>query len=182
MKGIVFNILEEVVTEEHGEETWDKLLSAAGAKGTYTSLGSYPDEELLKIVGAASKALNTPPADVLRWFGRKAMPHFIGRYPHFFRRHKSTRPFLLTLNSIIHPEVRKLYPGAHVPVFGFDDSRKDRLLLTYASEKKLCTFAEGLIHGAADHFGETVTIEQTECMLRGDPRCILACTFSKKGR
>ena len=47
------------------------------------------------------------------------MPLFAVRYPQFFEPHDCTRSFVLTLNDIIHPEVRKLYPGADVPEFDF---------------------------------------------------------------
>ena len=38
MKGIIYNLLEEVVSAEHGEDTWDALVDAAGVDGIYTSL------------------------------------------------------------------------------------------------------------------------------------------------
>ena len=122
MKGVVFNLLEEVVIAEHGEDAWDDLLDAAGMGGSYTSLGSYADEDMYKLVGAAARHLNVDPMAVLRWFGQKAMPLLARRYPAFFEAQTSIRPFLLSLNSIIHPEVRKIYPGADVPVFDFEDA------------------------------------------------------------
>src|SRR5437773_2399002 len=125
MKGIVFNLLEQVVRQEYGEATWDQLLAAARLDGAYTSLGSYRDEDLYQLVGAAASALGLEPDAVVRWFGRKAMPLLAQKYPKFFEPHRSTRAFVLTLNDIIHPEVRKLYPGAQVPVFGFDTSSAD---------------------------------------------------------
>src|SRR5262245_24656079 len=114
MKGIVFNLLEAVVVANHGEDVWDALLDAAGVTGSYTSLGSYPDEEMGKLVVAAASALALPANDVLRWFGQQAMPVLAQRYPGFFTPHATTRPFILSLNNIIHPEVRKVYPGADV--------------------------------------------------------------------
>lgn len=62
MKGVVFNLLEEVVSQHHGETVWDTLLDAAGLPGSYTSLGSYPDEQMEQLVLAASNALGLPPA------------------------------------------------------------------------------------------------------------------------
>lgn len=177
MKGIVFNLLEQAVVNEHGEDTWDALLDATGLEGAYTSLGSYDDEELMRLVAKASEALDTPPDEVVRWFGRSALPLLADTYPQFFEPHASTRPFVLTLNDIIHPEVRKLYPGADVPVFAFDNSSEDVLRMTYSSPRRLCAFAEGLIEGAAAHYGETAAIEQPECMLRGDDRCVLEIAF-----
>src|SRR6185312_7716364 len=112
MKGIVFNVLEEVVVANYGEAVWDDLLDAAGSDGVYTSLGTYPDDHIMRLVKAASDALGIPPMDVVRWFGRQAIPRFAERYPVFFTAHTSTRPFVLALNTIIHPEVRKIYTGA----------------------------------------------------------------------
>ncbi len=179
MKGIVFNLLQDAVSSEYGEATWDSLLEAAGLDGAYTALGTYPDAEAFKLVGVASSALDVTPDAVLRWFGRSAIPLLAKTYPVFFDEHAATRPFLLTLNDIIHPEVRKLYPGADVPTFDFEDQTDGPLSIGYWSARKMCAFAEGLIEGAADHFGDAVAIEQPECMLRGDERCLLVCTFAR---
>ncbi|MFN2628903.1 MAG: V4R domain-containing protein [Gaiellaceae bacterium] len=51
--------------------------------------------------------------------------------------------------------------------------------MDYYSPRKLCAFAEGLLLGAGDHYGETVAIEQPKCMHRGDPRCHLEIRFSR---
>ena len=173
MKGIVFNLLEQVVTRDYGENTWDDLLGSAGLTGAYTSLGSYPDEHLGRLVGAASVALNVPAQDLIRWFGREALPALAQAYPVFFAPHTDTRSFLLTLNDIIHPEVRKLYPGADVPDFDFALLPNGNLKMGYDSHRRLCAFAEGLIEGAAAHFTELVAISQPLCMVRGDARCEL---------
>lgn len=173
MKGIVFNLLEEIVADEYGEDTWDDLLDDAGLDGSYTSLGNYGDEELMQLVAAASARLELPADDVVRWFGRNATPIFKRQYPDLFSAHDSTVPFILTLNEIIHPEVRKLYPGADVPVFDFETLSEDVLVMGYSSARKLCAFAEGLLLGAGDVFGQEVTIEQPTCMNRGDERCRL---------
>jgi predicted hydrocarbon binding protein len=180
VKGIVFNLLEEVVRVEYGEDTWDQLLDAAGTDGAYTSLGSYDDDELMRLVAAASAALGISPPEVVRWFGRKAVRLLAEKYPRFFEPHTSTRPFLLTLNNIIHPEVRKIYPGADVPVFDFDSSDEDELVLGYRSDRKLCSLAEGLIEGAADHFGETANLKHERCMANGDDKCVIRVALKVK--
>ncbi|MGH2979364.1 MAG: heme NO-binding domain-containing protein [Solirubrobacterales bacterium] len=178
MKGIVFNLLEETVSHDYGEDVWDQLLEAAQLGGAYTSLGSYSDDDLMRLVAAASSALDTPPDEIVRWFGRSALPLFADRYPQFFEPHTSTRSFVLTLNQVIHPEVRKLYPGADVPVFDFDTSSDEVLVMGYASPRKMCAFAEGLIEGAASHYGEQALIQQPKCMVRGDEKCVLEISFS----
>lgn len=178
MKGIIFNLLEEVVIQEHGDDVWDDILDSARVDGAYTAVGSYADAEFLQLLGAMPTALGRTPEDLLRWFGARSIPLLARRYPVFFEGHASTRSFLLTLNDIIHPEVRKLYPDADVPVFEFDTPNRDgTLVVGYRSARRLCALAEGFIQGASTHYGEQVAIEQSRCMLRGDDSCDLVCTF-----
>ena len=168
-----------MITDEHGERVWDDVLEASGSEGIYTAVGSYADEDLLSLVGTAAGMLDVSPDDLVREFGRKAIPHFAERYPQFFTPHADTRSFVLTLNDVIHPEVRKLFPGADVPTFEFTLPGDRSVELAYVSTRRLCSFAEGLILGATEHFGETVQMRQTSCMKRGDPRCVLECTFAR---
>ena len=105
------------------------------------------------------------------------MPLFAVRYPQLFAPHDTTRSFVLTLNDIFHPEVRKLYPGADVPEFDFD-VREELLVMGYRSPRKLCSFAEGLLLGSADFYAARLTIEQPRCMKRGDERCVLEIAFA----
>lgn len=177
MKGIVFNLLEEAVSRDFGEATWDRLLDDAGLDGAYTSLGSYEDAEVVRLVEVASKALQIPPADVLRWFGQRAMPLLVERFPQFFSTHASARSFLLTLNSLIHPEVRKLYPGATPPVFDFDTSDSETLVIGYNSARRLCALAEGFMQGAAAHYGEQAQVSQPACMHEGADKCVFHVRF-----
>lgn len=178
MKGVVFNLLEEVVCKELGENAWDRLLDDACVDGAYTSLGSYPDDQLERLVAAAAIGVDSSSGDILRWFGRYAIPLLQGRYPVFFDGHASARSFVLTLNSIIHPEVRKLYPGARCPAFHFSDSPDGDLILQYASPRKMCMLAHGFLEGAAAFFGECSDIRHVSCMNTGGLRCELAVSFS----
>lgn len=178
MKGVVFNLLEEVVSRHHGEAAWDALLDATGTSGSYTSLGSYPDEEMEQLVRAASSTLSVPPAEVLRWFGRQSMPLLAARYPAFFTAHGSARPFILSVNGIIHPEVRKLYAGAHCPNFHFEDAPDGALLMGYRSPRRLCSLAHGFLEGAAAYYGETADVTHLKCMHEGDPQCRLRIRLS----
>lgn len=184
MKGIVFNLLERSVEEQFGSEVWDQLLDRAGLDGAYTSLGSYPDEQLYQLVGAASEILGLSQSAVVQWFGRSAVPLMVERFPGFFAPHKSTRDFLLTLNSVIHPEVRKLFPGADAPDFLYDTSSPDTLIMNYRSKRRLCDFALGLIEGTAAHYGEVANHVHSVCMKNGAPMCRFELSFvpSNQGR
>lgn len=181
MKGIVFNLLQQVVSEELSEDVWDSLLETTGLDGVYTAVGSYDDQDLTALVSAASSALGKTDDEIVSWFGAKALPILAERYPGFFDGHSTTRPFILTLNQVIHPEVRKLFPGAYAPTFEFATVDDDGLELSYVSHRKLCSFAEGLIEGAAAHYSENVSIEHTACAKLGDERCVLVAHFTPGG-
>jgi Haem-NO-binding len=180
MKGLIFNLLEEVVRREYGDDIWEDMLETAAVDGAYSSLGSYPDGEITKLISAAASALDLEPDLVIRQFGRHALPLLASKYPHFFERHKTTRTFLLSLNDVIHAEVRKIYSGAEVPEFDYDASSPDVLVMGYTSPRRLCALAQGFTEGAAAHFGEEVIFEQPQCMNRGDPKCVFQISFKKR--
>lgn len=183
MKGIVFNLLTAVVTRDQGEDAWDDVLDRAGVDGAFTAHGTYPDAELEALLQHLDTDLDPSLAVRLRWFGRSAMPMLRATYPAFFAPHEHTADFLRTLNDLIHPTVRRLYPGSDVPVFDVDESdrRVDRIVLGYRSQRQLCALAEGFVLGAAAEFGETCSVRQDACMHRGDELCLIEATFAPAG-
>lgn len=178
MKGIIFTMVEEAVVAEHGEVVWDELLVRAGVSGAWTALGDYPVSELTALVDAGAEALDTPPDDLLRHLGHAALLGLADRYPHFFSPHDSVRPFLLTLDDVIHREVRKLHTDASPPDFWFDGDDPRSLVIHYRSGRRLCVMAEGMIAGAATHYGQRAEVEQLQCMLEGAEHCTMTATFA----
>lgn len=180
MKGIVFNILERIITEHYGEDEWDRFLDLAGLEGAYTSLGNYEDAELTKLVESASTVMGNDIPACLRWVGREMLPHFETLYPGVLDPYQDTTGMLADLNGVIHPEVVKLYPGARVPVFHYHVIQPHCLVMEYDSPRGLCSLAHGLMLGAGDHFGDLVEIEHGECRHRGDSRCVFTVKVSSR--
>jgi predicted hydrocarbon binding protein len=176
VKGVIFNLVEEVVRAERGDDSWDGIVDDAGVSGAYTSLGSYPDDELVALADTVAAHVGTDTGSVIRHVGHHGLAILATRYPEFFARHDDVRSFLLTLNEIIHPEVRRLYPGAHVPEFVYRIESDDVLEMIYTSERGRCDLAEGLIIGAGQHYGQRVHVEQPQCRYRGDDVCVLRVT------
>ncbi|NNF87725.1 MAG: heme NO-binding domain-containing protein [Acidimicrobiia bacterium] len=158
MKGIVFNAAEKAVTSLMGADTWDDLLDAAGSDGVYTALGTYPDEDLLALVMAASEATGHSPADVQRLIGRHALEHLIPAVADLVDTDGSVFDFLASVHEIIHIEVKKLSPDARPPDLVPELLATDLLQLTYRSERGLSALAEGLILGAGDIFAQPVIV------------------------
>lgn len=170
MKGVIFQVVEEVVSARLGPEAWDKLLTTTDVSGVYTSLGSYPDAELIALVEACAEMTSSEPSALLQVVGNDAIPILYHRYPLFFDNARNARSFILGLNTIIHPEVRKLYAGASCPHFHFVET-ENTITMGYNSPRRLCHLAHGFVLGLARHFEETIDIERAACMHDGAPMC-----------
>jgi hypothetical protein len=115
---------------------------------------------------------------VIRHVGHEGLSILAERYPEFFTSHDDVRSFLVTLNDIIHPEVRRLYPGALVPEFEYRTPEPNVLEMLYRSERGRCDLAEGLVLGVGRHYGQRVDVTQRLCVHRGDDLCILRVVIS----
>ena len=71
----------------------------------------------------------------------------------------------------IHIEVRKLYPDAELPAFEYSRPMEGTLIMTYQSHRAMADFAEGLILGCIEHFGEPIALER-EDMSGGAGTCV----------
>lgn len=173
MKGIVFNLLETMVIDTFGLETWDELLLETGSDGVFVSTDTYADEVLIDLVVAASKKSGIAVNELVRQFGEFMFPHFQEKYPAFFTEDMTLKDFLLTVDRVVHVEVRKLHPGANLPDFNYEDENDNELTMIYSSPRKMCMLAEGLIAGAAKHFGVDYTLSHDRCMHNGEDACEL---------
>lgn len=177
MKGVMFNVIEEIVTDHFGPDTWDDLLEAAAVDGVYTSLGNYDDEDLAAIVSAASQVLSLSIPDVLRFVGEQAFPKLAARYPDYPEGLDSSRALLHRLDDVIHPQVLSLYPGARPPEFDAIDESASQLDLVYRSTRGLCFLAEGLVRGAASAYDESVEVTQSSCTHDGAEACRIHVSY-----
>lgn len=159
MKGVVFNVVEEVVTDLYGRDTWDDLLAAAEADGAYTALGNYADVELVRIAEVAAEATGMPLDELWRTVGRLALPKLASRLPDSLETGTDAMSFLGDVNDIIHPQVRALYPEAVPPVFEFEPRDDGEVAVRYRSDRELVPLAEGLMLGCGDLFDQPLEVE-----------------------
>lgn len=178
MKGIVFNMLSDLVEDRFGMDVWDDLIEATApaSRGIYTSVELYPDEELLAYVGAISKHTGAAPADVVRMFGDYMLGRFADIHPEFFEGH-TIKSFLKSVHDVIHVEVEKLHPDVVLPSFTYEDPADDALIMNYHSPRELCHLAEGLIKGCGRHFDVPVALQHEVCMHDGADHCVLSLRF-----
>ncbi len=179
MKGVIFNIFEDFIVEGWGAEKFESILGRCPmhAQVPYVGPGTYPDENLLAIVNQTTADLGIGTAEALRTFGRFAFPRLAQKFSVFVREHDHPKPFLKTLDDIIHVEVRKLFAGADPPRIAYEDPAPDRLILRYTSKRKLCPLFAGLVEGTGDYFKVPIAQAQTECTREGAPSCEFSLHF-----
>lgn len=177
VKGVIFNVLEDLVVETAGMNVWNDILNTCHSDGVYTSAESYPDEELFLLVGEICKALKLDSATVIATFGEFLFHQLDQRHPDFVNNCSDLPSFLKSVDSVIHNEVHKLYDNPHLPRFHYANISSNSMTLLYTSPRKLCILAEGLIRGAAKRYNSSVSIKHPVCMHHGAEHCELHLSF-----
>ena len=172
MKGVLFNVVEDVVTEAFSADVWDDVVDRSGVSGAYTSLGTYPDSELQSVVEATASAAGQTVPDTLRLAGHLGFAHLVRRAPDLLDGLDGWRAVLTSLDDIIHPEVRKIYPDSDVPGFAVEPDGSD-LVVTYTSRRALCALAEGLMTGSGRWFDVELDVTHLSCVHSGDEHCVM---------
>lgn len=176
MHGVIFSSFRDYLTAEHGSEAAQRVFED---ESDYLLSESYPDESLDRLVERATEEVGADAEELVHDFGvYAAATTFTRLYPAFFAIVKSTREFLLTVETRIHELVRATIPNAAPPRLHVTELGADGVSIDYSSPRRLCVLLRGLVKGTARHFGEAAKIEEPTCMLRGDDRCTFEIRFS----
>jgi predicted hydrocarbon binding protein len=172
MHGIVFGELKQYVTTRLGDSAWGELLAAtaAGPK-LYLAVQEYPDEELGAILAAASKKTSQPIAALLEDFGEFIGGDLVRMYRAYVKPEWKSLDVIEHTEERIHKMVRLQHNGARPPYLTTTRVSEDEIVVHYASARRLCALAKGIARGIARHYGETLSVTDRTCMLRGAATC-----------
>lgn len=179
MKGLIFRLLEKMVTTKLGLHAWDALVERAPLTTVGGFIGSetYPDADLSALVKTASEMTGRSESELLRAFGRFVFPDLARVYGGFLVGPRDAKSFLLGVGRVVHVEVAKLHTGVVLPEFDYEDPAPDRLVMLYRSQRRLCDFAAGLIDAVGDQFDEEIVQEHALCVRDGADHCRFELTF-----
>ena len=129
VKGLVFTTFYSHVEERYGLDMLEDIIEDADLpnKGAFTSVGTYPFQEMVALVTALTRRTGKPLAVVLEDFGHDCFGKWVGYVPAHFE-NKNLFDILEGIDDFHEYEVRKLYPDAELPSFKVQ-SRDDRLLV-----------------------------------------------------
>lgn len=162
MKGIIFTAFLDMSEELYGYRLVDELIEESNlpSKGVYTAIGTYPHSEMETLLVNLSRKVNAPPCSLLETFGKHLFGVLSKTYPYFFARTTTSFELLMSVDSHIHVEVRKLYPDAELPHFEVTRVAENILWMDYYSDRNMNALAYGLIQQCIRHYGEKATISQ----------------------
>ena len=172
MKGVVFKHFESFVVDSFGEELYETVLGEAelGSDGVFLGPETYPDADLFALVGKVLEKTGLELPAALQAFGRFLFDALADGAPVYLEGH-DLRSFLESVDSVIHVEVRKLFPDAETPEIEFQDAGPATFVMRYRSSRQLCHLFRGLLEGSAARFGEKIDYRESDCMLHGADAC-----------
>ena len=182
MQGTIFTSFSDMVIEKMGMECWNNLLNKTSpeSNGVYTAGAQYADTELIAMVKELSQQSGIEVDKLLDSFGEYMFETLYQNSPTDLSSITNLKEFILSIDSVIHSEVKRLHPSAYLPKFKYVKINEDTLELLYFSKRKLCFVATGLIKGAANKFAEQITITHPVCMHKGAEHCRLVIHFLGK--
>ena len=163
MKGVIFAELIRWVEEAFSPTVADQMITGAQLSndGSYTSVGSYPHEEALAMIGQLVEITGQSVTELADAYGYWLAPRFAQLYPQLFEQYSDTISFLRSVDGIHRREVTKLYPDARTPdVLAEIDG--EELKVSYASHRPFADVAYGLIRGYIDYFGDDLVVVRDE--------------------
>jgi hypothetical protein len=162
MKAMLFQSFLGLVEAQYGPDVLESIISDAGAPsgGIYTTSGEYSHRELINLIVALSERSNVSVSNLTKSFGMYHFAEFIAAYPQLFKDLHSSFELLEKIDSFIHAEVKKLYPGARPPKFDVKRTSDKTIELLYQLPRCMGDVAEGLILGCAAYYGEKVVVKR----------------------
>lgn len=183
MIGVIPHLLFDFVEKNWGAEGLQELKARArmAADKTIRLDTYYPEEEWQRLFEAAVALTHLQPEYLEQAFGRYCVEDLVLRFPGFFEGAVCARDMIrrqpLIHNFIAASVQDPVSRRAVLDKFRLEET-PDETIVHYVSPNRLCDFYRGLAQGAAERFGEVLTITETRCMKRGDEECELHVRYA----
>ncbi|KZN38718.1 heme NO-binding domain-containing protein [Pseudoalteromonas luteoviolacea] len=172
MKGHIFMLLEEFVSEVAGDELlYDALeqCSFDSSQG-FVRTENYPDEQLVELVGIVVGKMGIPLSQAHFGFGRWLYPKLSTLLPAQFTQYPHPAYVLKQLDTLHNVELKKLYPDAQPPAFEYCSTSAYTAQLIYTSPRKLFDLVKGVLAGMS-HFYQVGIEVNMQTGWRGNDNC-----------
>ena len=162
MYGLVNIAIRDLISTEHGAETWRRIRERAGVEtDTFIAMETYPDSVSYALVSAASEILEVRQEALLEAFGEYWMSFTAkqgyGETLDFAG--SDIEEFLEHLDDM-HARIALSFPELDPPSFRTERAADGRLELHYHTERPgLAPMVVGLLRGLGKRFNQAIEIE-----------------------
>lgn len=173
MHGILYKSLKDFVIENRGKEVWVDVCEDAGVdERIFLTIDTYDDGKLFDIVEAAASRFNVRRSELLESYGRFAAGQLLKTHYNVVR--DEWGPLDLIANAAeIHGALRARNPNVNPPELVCQRNGDAEVTVVYRSQRKLCSFGQGVLLGIGEHYDVELIIREVSCMHDGDEYCMI---------
>ena len=165
MYGLVNKAIKDLVTDNHGDEAWQKVCDIADFhEGDFISMSPYPDKLTFDLVGAVCQVLKADANDILEAFGEYWILYTADQgYGNLMNLTGKTFVEFLGNLDMLHSRISNMMPELRPPMFKTRNETDNSVELEYRSHRDgLVPMLYGLIKGLGKRFEIEVKIELIE--------------------
>lgn len=170
MYGIVNRAIQDLVVENHGEDTWDIILRKSKVDVDYfISSEPYDDDITFKLAKATSEVIGISLDETLEALGEWwVLKTTLKNYPGLMSSGgENLKEFLLNLPKF-HNRIMLMYPKLTPPEFKISNITSNSIDLHYFSKREgLQGFVKGLLFGIGKLYNSSIEVELLQTRLDG---------------
>lgn len=164
MKGITIDCLKKLVTDNYGADRWKEIALKAGvaADRNFKHDEDIADELVLNLFAKTCEVGNLTMEQACDAYGAYWVgSYMLSVYPEFYVGVKSTKEFLLKLDTI-HATMTERMKNARPPRHSYGWIDDKTLRMSYKSHRDLLVLFIGAIKGVAKHFQEEIQVRKID--------------------
>lgn len=164
MHGSIFVFFKRFIETKYDFNTWDELVkNSKTERFSYDMHEAYPDEDIHKLIQAASDMTQLPPAKLQEKFGEALVPNLLLIYNQYVDPKWKTLDMLENTERVMHHAVKKQDAKTAPPVLNVTRVNKRKLIIDYHSKRRMASLAIGIIKGIAKYYNEesNIIVEST---------------------
>lgn len=162
MKGTIIKCLQELVVSRFGKENWHQICELAGfdKRDEIPIILNVDDAVALELFSNTCSVLNLSFEDAADAFGDYWCNEYAPKiYASVYRNFKNAREFILGMDKV-HLVLTKTLENANPPRFDYEPVGKDKLIVTYKSQRNLVDVFVGLARGLGRYFDESLRVRK----------------------
>ena len=176
MLGLIPKILVDLVTSSYGEETALEIKRRAGCDSNveFRINEVYDDAMWRELLIASTQVLNCSPEALEEAYAKFFLKDAQNRWPAWFKMSKTAREFLErhpAVHNNFADAVRDLRSRAQIKDKFRIEKFEDKIVTHYSSPNRHCHLYICLAQEVLMLYGEQATIEELQCVKRGDSEC-----------